>query len=714
MKRPQDIYFVVNSNRTVGFSGALSRGELAITQERGTTLAGKPVITDFTGISNDAELRFEAGRPDSAGTENGILQNISHNMMSFPFNLDGVTDYRAQLWDGKPLQGEIIQLGYKGTPQSEKYTIKLKKGEIENLTVTLWGEALGMLNIGEEQGYPQPSVTMQLTAGSEPCFRKDCETCDPCEQAPCAPIVKQLCDQFNNFVLPTGNGFATIADYPFTNGKRGLAYARPILNCPTTETTYEVKWFELRLCQENTPANLSIVQGQYPDAVVKVVSEDGAFVTYQLMIYAPIGGTVTAPVDYTNTTVSLTYDCACDAPAVETEGGYLYTLYLEDDGTDQSAVFSTLPNLVAGTEVLVGRNNQNSGQGIYSAILSAQLTNAEISAFAAAVPTVIIGESTQVQTSCRLETTVTEPWVEVLVCEYAARNFNITLPDTICGDDRLAELQAAYPDYTVSIETNYQVPNPAFDPLLPVDPVTNPETVPAATAGIACTTMYLLEGVPTNYVCEECDPVFKDYFKPVLAPAPYQGIAWEPVETGTEDEDVDCLCGIEIETNTFEWCADESLQDSWGSHRSYIHVHATGGYITNFDEAAPEGEKIHKERDPKYRQRGNVPTNYGSCFRKHETSSLNHFLGDFNYDMYDYQGRLLRDSVSLIDPCKHYIDYVVQVEDTQFARGNGKKTERVCNYHFIVEHGQQAVLEGELNKLAVAGGLKPLNTIATP
>lgn len=283
--------------------------------------------------------------------------------------------------------------------------------------------------------------------------------------------------------------------------------------------------------------------------------------------------------------------CAdCPAGYSALTGGVVYSIALEDDGTDQSGLVDGLPGYVATTVEKVGNSN---GVGTYLVVLDAALTDAEKTSFLETndiAGTASFTELGSVEDTCKKSATTTYTWVAGESCVATTKQFSIVLPDTECGTSRLAELQAVYSDlvieegaptgsatqtvtvssdvalviivdgvtYTtadagtttqtaaafvaahaaaIAAATGTVVANPSTNVLLFTDSAIAFPTITSAAQTVGAINFLTSAAaggckrtystyVPTNLVCEECSDIFLQPFY-ATAPDTFEGVAWE-------------------------------------------------------------------------------------------------------------------------------------------------------------------------------------------
>lgn len=215
-------------------------------------------------------------------------------------------------------------------------------------------------------------------------------------------------------------------------------------NEPLTGTPYVFS--TLTVTDGGDSNDLARVQAQYAAYIVSRTGRSGLRSVYTIL--HPQDEALAAYV----ATDALMYikDCEdCLAGFAEIEGGVVYSVSLEDDGADLSTTVDNLPGFITGSVTRYGSKN---GRGLYSVVLDNALTDAEIATYAGTAgvqSTATIELLGTTESVCSDVNTTNTSWVDGETCFAQTQDYTIQLRDNDCGESRLAELQAAYPNLVI-------------------------------------------------------------------------------------------------------------------------------------------------------------------------------------------------------------------------------------------------------------------------
>lgn len=426
-------FFVLDGNvLTSGGSLNVHNGTLAIVDNdpKSVTQNGRKVVSSFAGLSKDKDFQILLGKIDSPVTRSTTNKPYE----SLPFKLSEIESLKVVAPQEKGIKVDDFIIGYNGKNGTE---ITLGERTETHIDITLWGDPIAHL------GYKEGMVTVKLYL-EHPYVDED-GVCVDCTNGVFSmqEIVEKAVERFNNMTLLGGE--------PITN----YVEAIPVnsLNAALTDTI-PYTYFNLTLTDLGTQTALARVQAQYPTYKV-VLSDRVGDERSVYTILAPTGTTLTA---YTTSLAQLLKGCEdCPAGYTELPAGTVYSVTLEDDGVDATTTVDDVPGFVTGTAVKIGLSQD--GVGSYMVVVDNELTDAEIATFKgtnALKSTARFDLLGDVKALCENNTTTTTAWVAGDECDAVSQTYTITLADDECGDDRLAELQAAYPDLTIIIATENQ------------------------------------------------------------------------------------------------------------------------------------------------------------------------------------------------------------------------------------------------------------------
>ena len=229
----------------------------------------------------------------------------------------------------------------------------------------------------------------------------------------------------------------------------------------------------------------------------------------------------------------------------------------------------------------------------------------------------------------------------------------------------------------------------------------------AVPARQSCQTQYETT-ITSNLVCEECDPVFEDYYR-TAAPSSFFETLWVKVEDATTQPNGNCLCGIRVKGKTFLLTTDEALRDVVGFTETSTLVRMSAGFPSEIREGIgflPEGSYV-----PRYFSRWIQRTHLAGNLRDLEKEGRAYFLGEkYNHS---YLTRVLRGETSnMEDQLAQYAHYTVEIGHAGYTQGFAGTNSKNIEYHIWVELGRHFELETLLNNLASNAGVPTVQATA--
>lgn len=218
----------------------------------------------------------------------------------------------------------------------------------------------------------------------------------------------------------------------------------------------------------------------------------------------------------------------------------------------------------------------------------------------------------------------------------------------------------------------------------------------------ACQTRYQTS-VVSDIVCEECDPIFKDYYI-TEAPEPFELYEWE---ASASNPDVhpsgNCKCGIRFKAKVFVIDMEESLRDLTGFVETSTQIRVAAGYPEEIREGIgrlPEGTY-----DTKYLSKWQPRTHLAGNLRDLENESRSYFRGIPAYRK-DYLGRIIMgETTNMEDQIKQYVQYTITIDHANVTQSFAGRINEKINYDIFVEVGRHNAVETLLNNLASAAGV---------
>lgn len=490
-------------------------------------------------------------------------------------------------------QNQIITVGYSGDI-ADTNSLFAKNGEVRRLYLTFTGGAIDKL-------YSKQGLTRQYFYESP--LKDNCV--DTCADANPREIAKFLAKQINGDDKVNRFVKASV-----------IESCTPSLTAPTTQTIYK---FQLTVCDTQDDVALGLVQSQYPSAKVVRVGVNGSSSVYEVQKTAN-----SAPADYSNAGVVLIPDCtSCPSGYTAYPTGFVYVVKRQDSGTSGNLTTLNTDYAIAATGETSARLSYEYGQSTYVIV-----STVAISAAVGTDTLTFLGKS---RNSCVLTSPSTVSWVAAGTLVKYAKTYNITLGDTVCGSNRLAELQAFYPDLTIAV----------------------------VNAGGSCVHSYSTT-VYSQAVAAGCSVDTLKFVKPTG----FDGVSWVAAngdDTAIPDGTV-CLTGVKIEVNYVNRITNEATFDYFPYEADTVYV-AASNFEPNYHEAPASGFTpwaVKQIQSPQF------PAGFGAYVRKLEKESKSYELRERSFDPVVRQAE---GYVFQAQPNQYYDEYVIDFEYSYVSSG---------------------------------------------
>lgn len=513
-------------------------------------------------------------------------------------------------------QTPLWTVGWSGDV-SDTDTLSGKAGEAKHLYIHLSGTII-------ERLYSKQGIT-KLFLTTPPCT-DDCSL--GCDVQDCTNIADQLVQQINQ-------------DKDF----RKFIRAKAIKSCTSSASTNVCYVFELTVCDTGDDLALGLVQAQYPDETVIRSGRSGSESTYQVIKTANV-----APADFTNAGIVFIPDCpTCPAGYTAVTSNFVYQVQRSDAG-DAGALATLIADYgIVAPETAV-RTNYEFGSSTYIIASATEQTAVDQDLLH------FIGTS---RYSCVLTTPTEIAWVAGTNLENVERQVRLTIGDTVCGSDRLLELQAAYPDLVIAL----------------VD------------ADGDCVHTYETTITSDCYLpgCAIEDAHF-------TMPAMFEGVSWKLVPLN--DDTTGCLCGVLIESAFFNNVTNECTFDALSYENDVVHVQISN-YNPDYNEAPCSATDwaVKQIRQVKY------PQGTGAWIQRLEKESKSYDLRERSFG--EQQGYSFQAQQG-----KFYDEYVLNFE-TKWKTSGGWSEEynQTFNLHVFFPEGTGAQFEAAINTYLASAGI---------
>jgi hypothetical protein len=404
---------VVTSLLTSGYTGNLAKGQLAVVKNKAIKGLGAEVISDFAGMTAKDLISFKVGEVTTPS--NLRIKEVSSKSTGY-FPIGSIVDIKAYAPSHVTLKVDNLEVGYDGI--NADTALFIPEGKSAAMDIMVYGQVASMF-FGRESYLIQKRVSRRVGETMQKVIRR---------------VVKEL----NDDLIPTASGWASTED------KLSKFLEIGVIDSEATQAVGVNSIFSTISIKDNGDSNdLGDIQAQYP--LFKVVKTDRQNGVTTYTILRKVSDVLA---NYSKVSVDVIgKDCAdCQAGYNLLEGGYVYHVSLEDDGTNSVATVQALPTAVASSAVKFGNKD---GKGTYSVVLNTQLTNAQRTTFLNANVTAELSIVGEIKDVCNFTGTESFVWVDGEICTAITKEFKIILKDNECGQTRLAELQAAYPELTI-------------------------------------------------------------------------------------------------------------------------------------------------------------------------------------------------------------------------------------------------------------------------
>lgn len=523
-------------------------------------------------------------------------------------------------------QTPLYTIGWSGDV-SDTDTLFAKPGESKSLFIKLTGTVIDRL-------YSRQGIVKQFTT------QPDCvDACvDPCGNVKCPEFTKQIVAQINS-------------DKDFKKFIR----AKALIECTGTTPPVETDCFKFKLtvCDTGDAKALGMVQAQYPNEKVVFVSRQDAMTTYGVVKDANV-----APAAFSMTGVFIA-DCpTCPATHTLIPEAKVFQVRTPE-GVDVAAVQAAFTGETSVTLV-------NSDPQFLTYMVTFPTATSEAAVTASATTAGYVATFIGVQTAiCQQTTPTTTAWAADGTLKKTTKAFRLTLADSVCGTNRLTDLQAAYPSLVVSV----------------------------VNAAGSCVHTYETT-VPSN--CYEVGCAISEI--KFETPAVFEGSQWQPVAEAALPAEAECKCGIQLETAFFNVVTNECSFDAFPYENDIVHIQASN-YNPDFNGDPCEGEWVVKQlRQVQY------PQGHGAYVQRLEKESKAYDQRHRSYNpvVREVQGYSLQ-----ADPSKFYDEYTLEYDTKWFTSGGwAEQYTQSIHLSFFVPEGTGTAIENLFNSYVTSAGIE--------
>lgn len=396
--------------------------------------AGEPVSLASPSFKTNKRFIVKTGVPFSSGQLTPALsRHTKKAKATIEFEAADIISWSGQKADQGAAKTQKIAIGYDGVDASRTLNGLLDTKPL-HVNLILQGEPI-------KRFFGKNRMVHRLVIDKTLC-PSDCTAVDTCGNIPCDVIADAIVAKVNstNLFAEVGGKLVQVALNKFISASK-------IKKCTTdalTPTLTEYKKYQLEI-QDDGVSTISKLAAAYP--TVKITREsslDG----YSVYSFWQLGS-ASAPANFTMNRYAYPVcdtcpDCPVDSTAVD--GVKIVQVKVPYNDT-LPTITGVITSAKVGSSIDLGDT--------YLVKVATTTSDATIASQLAGVSEyAIIGiEGKQ----CLIET-ITKVWSTCETCNKTVKQFRITLPDKECGlGNRLADLQAAYPDLTVALQTQTSV-----------------------------------------------------------------------------------------------------------------------------------------------------------------------------------------------------------------------------------------------------------------
>jgi hypothetical protein len=380
-------------------------------------------ITLASGSENEL-LQFAQGIHDFKAKGKEFGGGVSNAPKKSPkFKASDIVSWKG-IKANRKHQGQIVALGYDGVDANKTLTAMLDTKDLI-VNIRLWGNQIEKV-MGNRNSMP---IAINVNKGCLPI------SCDVNSIVAADTIADSIIAQVQKSLLTTG--------FKFTDLIQVSKIKKYAVNPTALTGLLQFHKFTASLTDDGSNAALGLIQSQYNSLAVKRTKRLGTTSIYE--VSTQDGGVMGAYTTTTPATFSLSArtvaECeVCPAGSTKVDSAKAYEL--------KGLANATAPVIAGSLSVtLVGST-------------ITEKTYLVVTADTAVDATVIASGVLQGYTTRLVSTTrdicnfaaSTYSWVVGTASTKAPHSWKITLADTQCGTDRLAELQANYPGYVISID----------------------------------------------------------------------------------------------------------------------------------------------------------------------------------------------------------------------------------------------------------------------
>lgn len=396
--------------------------------------AGESVSITSPNFNVNKRFIIKQGVPFSSGQLNPALsRHTSKAKATIEFEASDIISWTGQKADTSAAKTQKIAIGYDGLDASRTLNGLLDVKPL-HVNLILQGEPI-------KRFFGKNRVVHRFVIDKGLC-PSDCSAVDTCGNIPCDVIADAIIK-----LVDETNLYSEVGGKPVQVPLKNFITASKIKKCTTDAAAValtEYKKYQIEI-QDDGVSTISKLAAAYP--TVKI-TRDSHLDGYSVYSFWQLG-TASAPADfsmgrYTYPVCDTCPDCPVDSTVVN---GVKIVQVKVPYGDTLPTITGVISSAKIGSSIDLGDT--------YLAKVATSTSDTTIASELVGVSEyAIIGTEGK---QCLIET-ITKSWSTCETCNKTTKQFRISLPDKDCGlGNRLADLQAAYPDLTIALQTQTSI-----------------------------------------------------------------------------------------------------------------------------------------------------------------------------------------------------------------------------------------------------------------
>lgn len=396
--------------------------------------AGEPVSLASPSFKTNKRLVIKTGVPFSSGQLNPALsRHTKKAKATIEFEADDIISWVGQKADTSQAKTQKIAIGYDGVDASRTLNGLLDVKPL-HVNLILQGEPI-------KRFFGKNRVVHRLVIDKGLC-PSDCTAVDTCGNVPCDVIADAIVKQVNetNLFSEVGGKMVQVPLNKFITASKIKKCTEDALAPVLTE----YKKYQIEI-QDDGVSTISKLAEAYPSVKITRDSHLDGYSVYSFWQPA----LTAAPADFSMS--RFTYPICDTCPTCPVESTVVEGVKIVQVKVPFGETLPTITGVISSAKL-----GSSIDQGdTYLVKVATTTSDTTIGSQLAGVSEYsIIGTEGK---QCLVDT-VTKSWSTCETCNKTVKQFRITLPDKECGlGDRLADLQAAYPDLTINLQTQTSI-----------------------------------------------------------------------------------------------------------------------------------------------------------------------------------------------------------------------------------------------------------------